>query len=124
MAELIAVTAVKDAPGSRVRYGLARVFGARPCALMAISHGVFRVRPSWKALADSFHSELRHTLTIVSSGTADSEIQSASVGREPCVLIRDDHGGVSMIADWNDLQAAAGNVQVFERILRSKLLMY
>lgn len=124
MAELIAVTAVKDTPGSRVCYGLARVFGARPCALMAISHGVFRVRPSWKALADTLHSELGHALTVVSSSSAEQEILSASSGREPCVLIRDDHGGVSMIADWNDLEAAAGDVQVFERILRSKLLMY
>ena len=124
MAELIAVTAVKDTPGSRLGYGLARAFGARPCALMAISHGVFRVSPSWNALADNLHSELGHTLTVVASGTADPGIQSASVGREPCVLIRDDHGGVSMIADWNDLQAAAGDIHVFERILRSKLLMY
>jgi hypothetical protein len=29
-----------------------------------------------------------------------------------------------MIVDWNDLELAQGDVASFERILRSKLLMY
>jgi hypothetical protein len=29
-----------------------------------------------------------------------------------------------MIVDWNDLEMAAGDITRFERILRSKLLMY
>lgn len=29
-----------------------------------------------------------------------------------------------MIMDWNDLTVAKGKLEVFERILRSKLLMY
>jgi len=29
-----------------------------------------------------------------------------------------------MIVDWNDLEMAEGDIKRFERILRSKLLMY
>jgi hypothetical protein len=29
-----------------------------------------------------------------------------------------------MIVDWNDLEMASGDMERFERILRSKLLMY
>jgi hypothetical protein len=29
-----------------------------------------------------------------------------------------------MIVDWNDLEMAGGDIERFERILRSKLLMY
>jgi hypothetical protein len=31
---------------------------------------------------------------------------------------------VAMIADWNDLSLADGDIERYERILRSKLLMY
>ncbi len=47
----------------------------------------------------------------------------ASTGREPCVLITHDSGDIAMIVDWNDV-ALAKDVASYERILRSKLLMY
>jgi hypothetical protein len=49
---------------------------------------------------------------------------AASSGREPCVLIQDDEGKLSMIMDWNDLAVSGGSVAKYEQILRSKLLMY
>jgi hypothetical protein len=124
MAELIAVTKINAGFAPSLRYALARALGAKPCPMKALSHGLIRPSAAWRALTSTFADELGHTLSVVPPNCADSAVRQASSGREPCVLIRDDDGGVSMIADWNDLSAAKGKLDVFERILRSKLLMY
>jgi hypothetical protein len=124
MAELVAVSRVKAGVWPSVRWWLATALGARPCFARALSNGLFGVRPAWATLVEAMSQELGHTLSVLPAQPVDEEISRASAGREPCVLIRDDHGGVSMIADWNDLAAARGKVDVFERIIRSKLLMY
>jgi hypothetical protein len=124
VAELIAVTKAHAGFGPSLRYALARAIGAKPCPMKALSHGLMRPTSAWQALANRFAIELGHTLSVVAPNRAEDAVAQASSGREPCVLIRDDQGGVSMIADWNDLRAAKGKLDVFERILRSKLLMY
>lgn len=124
MAELIAVTKAQGGFGPNLRYGLVRMLGAQPCAMKALSHNIFRPSSSWKRLVAAFADDLGHTLVVVSPNRADDAARQASSGREPCVLIRDTEGGVSMIVDWNDLRVAKGKIDVFERILRSKLLMY
>jgi hypothetical protein len=124
MAELIGVTSVSTGFGRRLGYALARAVGAKPCALKALSHGLFRLSPAWERLATAMNTEWGHSLVVVAPDEADPAVKKASSGREPCVLIRDEDGGVSMIADWNDLAASSGRIDVFERILRSKLLMY
>lgn len=124
MAELIAVTSIKSGFGPSLRYGMARMFGAKPCPMKALSHGIVRESSSWVALGRKLSDELGHRLTVVAPNRTDDNIRSSSSGREPCVLIRDGEGGVSMIADWNDVSAAGGKLDIFERILRSKLLMY
>jgi len=124
VSELIAVTAVRSGPWPTLRYSLTRILGLTPCPLKALSHGVFRPSPSWRACAQAIENDFGHSLIVVATDRADEAVRKASSGREPCVLIRDAEGGVSMIVDWNDLIVAKGNVDVFERILRSKLLMY
>ena len=124
MAELIAVTKINAGVASTLRYAIARALGAKPCPMKALSHGLIRPSTAWVALTHTFAEELGYTLRVVAPNRADDAVKQASSGREPCVLIRDSEGGVSMIADWNDLSAAKGKLDVFERILRSKLLMY
>lgn len=124
MAELIAVTQVNAGFASSLKYATARALGLKPCPMKALSHGLIRPTAAWRTLAHTFAEELGHTLVVVAPNRADDAVGQASSGREPCVLIRDAEGGVSMIADWNDLSAAKGKLAVFERILRSKLLMY
>ena len=124
MAELIAVTKVDAGFAPTLRYAIARALGAKPCPMKALSHGLIRPTAKWQELTRVFADEFGHTLSVVAPNRADEAVARASSGREPCVLIRDDEGSVSMIADWNDLSAAKGKLDVFERILRSKLLMY
>jgi predicted ATP-grasp superfamily ATP-dependent carboligase len=124
MAELIAVTQVNAGFAPSLRYAIVRALGARPCPMKALSHGLVRPSAAWNTLARTVAQELGHSLSVVAPNRADDAVKHASQGREPCLLIRDADGGVSMIADWNDLSAARGKIEVFERILRSKLLMY
>lgn len=103
---------------------LARGLGAHACALSHLTHSAVTPRASWRALRAKLASDLGHDLVLVHRNQRSPEQLAASAGREPCVLIDDGSGVISMILDWNDLDLAAGDVAKFEQILRSKLLMY
>jgi len=110
--------------GSRgALYPLARFLGVYSCDLATLSENRTGLSPSWTAMVDRLAAE-GHSHELVSSKAASPAISQASSGREPCILIDDDHGDVAMIADWNDLSLAGGDIEKYERILRSKLLMY
>ena len=121
---LIAVSAYPSGPLGSIRWALSRSLGLRPCPLRAMSHSIVRVSPGWRQMVSALEADLGHTLELVSSGSASSEVTSASVGREPCVLLEGEGGSLSMILDWNDIELCGGRVDTFDRILRSKLLMY
>lgn len=124
MATLIGVY---DADGGVLREflrGLARGAGAHACALSHLTRSASTPRSSWRAVRERLATELGHDLVLVHRNQRTPEQAAASAGREPCVLIDDGSGVLSMILDWNDLDLAAGDVAKFEQILRSKLLMY
>jgi hypothetical protein len=103
---------------------LGRRLGAHACALSHLSHSAITPRSTWRALRERMATELGHDLVLVHRNQRTAPQLAASAGREPCVLIDDGSGVLSMIMDWNDLDLAAGDVAKFEQILRSKLLMY
>jgi hypothetical protein len=118
---------VYNADGGALREfmrGLARASGAHACALYHLTHSAKKPRGSWRALRESLAADLGHDLVVVHRNHRSAPQLQASSGREPCVLIDDGSGQISMILDWNDLDLAGGDVAKFERILRSKLLMY
>jgi len=124
MATLIAVY---DADGGVLREflrGLGRTLGAHACALSHIARSTASPRSPWKTLRARLAAELGHDLVLVHRNQRTAPQLAASAGREPCVLIDDGSGLLSMIMDWNDLDLAAGDIAKFEQILRSKLLMY
>lgn len=103
---------------------LGRGLGAHACALSHLTHSAVTPRSAWRALRENLATELGHDLVLVHRNQRTTEQLAASAGREPCVLIDDGSGVLSMIMDWNDLDLAAGDIAKFEQILRSKLLMY
>jgi hypothetical protein len=103
---------------------IARRSGAHACALSHLTHSASKPRAAWRAVRDRLATDLGHDLVLVHRNQRSAEQLAASEGREPCVLIDDGSGVLSMILDWNDLDLAAGDVAKFEQILRSKLLMY
>jgi hypothetical protein len=120
MATLIGVYRGKSGP----RRAIAKFLGVSSCDLARITDSRLGFTLQWKSLVERLEAEGHHTHTCVVASDASAAISAASAGREPCVLIDDGGGTLSMIVDWNDLALAAGNVARYERILRSKLLMY
>jgi len=103
---------------------LGRLSGLHACALSHLCRSPKNPSSAWRALRERLAADLGHELVVVYRNQRSTEQAAASDGREPCVLIDDGSGRLSMIADWNDLDLAAGDVAKFEQILRSKLLMY
>ena len=124
MATLIGVI---NADGGGIRgIGLAlrRAMGSHPCWLSSLAHSPTSPRASWRELEESITAEFGHSFELVYQNHRTPAQLEASKGREPCVLIDDGGGHLSMVVDWNDLELAAGDVTKFEQILRSKLMMY
>ena len=105
-------------------YFFGHLVGVRQCTLCDITHSPFAKKAQWKGLESRLQDELNVTFTLVHKNERSPAELAASEGREPCVLIEDDEGKLSMILDWTDLKLASGSVDAFERSLRAKLLMY
>ena len=54
----------------------------------------------------------------------DLETESASTGREPCVLARFEDGTTSLLMDARDLATISGDLGKFEKTLRAKLFLF
>ena len=124
MAQLIGVYRADAGFFATLRQGIGRLFGSHACWLSHLTHSPHNPTARWKSLEKSIEQEFGHTFALVYRNKRTPEQEAASAGREPCILIDDGQGHLSMIVDWNDLELADGDVERFERILRSKLLMY
>ena len=124
MAELIGVYSADGGVFKEFRRALGRRVGSHACWLSQLTHSPLKPTSQWRALEKAVEEEFGHSFSLVYRNTRTPEQEAASAGREPCVLIDDGQGHLSMIVDWNDLEMAGGDMERFERILRSKLLMY
>jgi len=124
MAELIGVYSADGGLLAEFRRMLGRRVGSHACWLSQLTHSPATPTPQWRALVKALEADFGHTFSLAYRNRRTPEQEAASVGREPCVLIDDGQGHLSMIVDWNDLELAGGDIERFERILRSKLLMY
>lgn len=123
MARIIGVYNADGGLRGELAYVLGHMVGAVECALCDITHSPIRKKKAWKKMEERFVGEGHEIVLRHRNDTTEAE-HHASSGREPCVLIESDDGQLAMIMDWNDLSVAEGSVETFERILRSKLLMY
>jgi len=124
MAKLIGVINADGGGLKELGLALRRAMGSHPCWLSSLTHSPASPRASWKELEASIQQEFGHTIELVYQNRRTPEQLQASEGREPCVLIDDGGGHLSMVVDWNDLEMAEGDIEKFGRILRSKLMMY
>ena len=124
MTRLIGIYNADGGLRGELSYFFGHLVGVAECALCDITHSPVRKKKQWKEFEERLREDLGHEFLLLHRNETDDALKKASAGREPCVLIEAEDGSLSMIADWNDLQAANGDVGVFERILRSKLLMY
>jgi hypothetical protein len=91
--------------------------------LCDVTHSPIKKKAAWKEFEKRLLEE-GYEFVLVHKNERTQEQIEASGGREPCVLIENEDGSLSMMLDWNDLKAAGGDVQSFEKILKSKLIMY
>ncbi|MCF8548816.1 MAG: hypothetical protein K9G03_02420 [Pontimonas sp.] len=124
MATLIGIYRAEGGVFQEFRRALGRRVGSHACWLSQLTHSPRKPTARWRTLEQAIESEFDHTFSLVYRNTRTPEQEAASAGREPCVLIDDGQGHLSMMVDWNDLEMAGGDIERFERILRSKLLMY
>lgn len=124
VARLIGVYNADGGVRGELAYFFGHLVGVAECALCDITHSPIRKKKEWKALEQRLLADLGHEFVLRHRNETSEAEAKASEGREPCVLIEGEDGSLSMILDWNDLHAADGSVETFERILRSKLLMY
>jgi len=123
VAKLIGVYSADGGVFKEFRRALGRRVGSHACWLSQLTHSPSKPTEQWRALESAIQDEFAHTFSLTYRNRRTPEQEAASAGREPCVLIDDGQGHLSMIVDWNDLELAEGDVARFERILRSKLLM-
>ena len=124
MATIIGVYKAKGSPLALFMNAAKRWVGSYSCDLSRVTHNPTGLKKQWVEMMTRLEGELGHTHTLVYSNRSSPSYVAASSGREPCVLIQDDEGKLSMIMDWNDLAVSGGSVAKYEQILRSKLLMY
>ena len=124
MATLVGIYRAEGGLLAEIRRSLGRRLGSHACWLSQLTHSPQNPTARWKALEASIEQEFGHTFDLVYRNKRTPEQDAASAGREPCILIDDGQGHLSMIVDWNDLELSRGDIERFERILRSKLLMY
>lgn len=118
---------VYDADGGLVgelSYFFGHLVGVQHCTLCDITHSPVAKKKQWKEFERRIHDELGIDWVLVHKNERSDAQLAASAGREPCVLLEDDAGKLSMILDWTDLKLARGSVESFERAVRAKLLMY
>jgi len=124
MPQLIGVVDADSGAIREVLRAVGRLGGSHACHLLALAHSAAKPRSEWVEMAKRLREDTGFELSLVYRDARSERERQASEGREPCVLIQSDDGAISMIADWNDLELAGGDISSFERILRSKLLMY
>jgi hypothetical protein len=124
MAKIIGVYRARGGGVARFVGALRRLVGSYPCDLTKLTHGAVGERKQWRQVCQRLLVELGHQHVVVFPNLSPDSYRAASSGREPCVLLDDGEGSLSMILDWNDLAVASGDIAKYEQILRSKLLMY
>jgi hypothetical protein len=115
-----ALVGVYDADGGllgEAAYVWGRLRGTRHCSLCDITHSPLRRKPAWDALV----GDLGLPVDLLHLNELPADVAEAVRGSgAPVVLARTD-AGLTVLLDAAELEQAAGSVQGFATLLRSKL---
>lgn len=121
---LIGVYKANGGVVGELSYFFGHLVGVRNCSLCDVTHSPMMKKAKFKDLEKRLRAELGITFKLVHMNERNAEELKASSGREPCVLLRYDDGGISMLLDYVELKAIDGSVESFEKLLRSRLDFY
>jgi hypothetical protein len=122
--QLIGVYKANGGVLGEVSYFLGHLVGVRECSLCSITHSPVRKKAAFREFEQRLLENHAIGTRLVHMNERDSEELKASEGREPCVLLRNLDGSISMFLDNVELKATNGSVESFEKLVALRLDMY
>lgn len=122
--QLIGVYKANGGLLGELAYVLGHLVGARECSLCDITHSPVMKKREFKNLEQRLDSEFGIGFRLVHMNERTEAELAASKGREPCVLLQNEDGSLSMFLDFVELKACSGKVSSFEKLVRSRLDIY
>jgi len=107
-----------------VSYFLGHLVGAKECSLCDITHSPVKKKAAFKEFEKQLLEEKGIGFSLVHMNERTDAELAASAGREPCVLLENEDGSISMFLDYVELKAAGGKVGSFEKLVKSRLDIY
>jgi hypothetical protein len=105
-------------------YFLGHLIGTRECSLCDITHSPVKKKGEFKAFEKRLLADFDISVRLVHMNERTEAELKASAGREPCVLLQNDDGSLSMFLDFVELKALDGSVRSFEKLVRSRLDLF
>ena len=107
-----------------VSYFLGHLVGVKECSLCDITHSPIMKKKAFKEFEARLRAERGIDMRLVHMNERTEAELAASKGREPCVLLQYEDGSISMFLDYEELKAAGGRVNSFEKLVESRLNIY
>jgi len=107
-----------------VSYFLGHLVGVKECSLCDITHSPIMKKKAFKEFEARLRAERGIDIRLVHMNERTEAELAASKGREPCVLLQYEDGSISMFLDYEELKAAGGRVNSFEKLVESRLNIY
>jgi hypothetical protein len=107
-----------------VSYFLGHLVGIKECSLCDITHSPIMKKKAFKEFEARLRAERGIDIRLVHMNERTEAELAASKGREPCVLLQYEDGSISMFLDYEELKAAGGRVNSFEKLVESRLNIY
>jgi len=107
-----------------VSYFLGHLVGVKECSLCDITHSPIMKKKAFKEFEARLRAERGIDIRLVHMNERTEAELAASKGREPCVLLQYEDGSISMFLDYEELRAAGGRVNSFEKLVESRLNIY
>ena len=107
-----------------VSYFLGHLVGVKECSLCDITHSPITKKKAFKEFEKRLEAGRGIKMRLVHMNERTEAELAASKGREPCVLLQYEDGSISMFLDYEELKAAGGRVNSFEKLVESRLNIY
>lgn len=107
-----------------VSYFLGHLVGVKECSLCDITHSPIMKKKAFKEFEARLRAKRGIDVRLVHMNERTEAELAASKGREPCVLLQYEDGSISMFLDYEELKAAGGRVNSFEKLVESRLNIY
>ena len=107
-----------------ISYFLGHLIGVKECSLSDITHSPIMKKKAFKEFEARLRADRGIDIRLVHMNERTEAELAASKGREPCVLLQYEDGSNSMFLDYEELKAAGGRVNSFEKLVESRLNIY